>query len=172
MQTADDAREREQRFVDLVERQSRFVFQVVYTLLRHTQDSEDVVQDVFFKLYRTGAWERMENEKAFLARSAWRLACPRLRRNDSEVLDVESVSMDADPEEAAIALDQAQAVRRLIEALPEELRQPLVLSASGELSSREIAEVMGIPEGTVRTRLMRAREILKRKLAGRRLDDR
>jgi RNA polymerase sigma-70 factor (ECF subfamily) len=50
----------------------------------------------------------------------------------------------------------------MIDALPEELRQVLVLSAIEELNSREIAALLGIPEGTVRTRMMRAREALKR----------
>jgi RNA polymerase sigma-70 factor (ECF subfamily) len=55
-------------------------------------------------------------------------------------------------------------VHRLIDALPEELRQPLALSTVEELTSPEVARILGIPEGTVRTRLMRAREILKQKL--------
>ena len=151
-------------FAALVERRSRFVFQVVYALLRHPQDAEDVVQDVFLKLYRSGAWVHMENEKAFLARTAWRAALGRLPASASEELTQEAASPAAGPERQAIASDQMAAVRRLIEALPVELRRPLLLSASGELSSSEIAELMGIPEGTVRTRLMRAREILKRKL--------
>jgi len=53
----------------------------------------------------------------------------------------------------------------MIDALPEHLRQPLALSTVEEMTSREIAEAMGIPEGTVRTRLMRARQILKQRLA-------
>ena len=56
-------------------------------------------------------------------------------------------------------------VHRLIDALPEELRQPLALSTVQELNSREIAAILDIPEGTVRTRLMRARQLLKEKLA-------
>jgi RNA polymerase sigma-70 factor (ECF subfamily) len=52
----------------------------------------------------------------------------------------------------------------LIDALPEQLRQPLVLSTIDELTSVEVAEVLGIAEGTVRTRLMRARQILRQKL--------
>jgi RNA polymerase sigma-70 factor (ECF subfamily) len=55
-------------------------------------------------------------------------------------------------------------VQRIIDGLPEELRLPLALSATDELTSREIAVVMGISEGTVRTRIMRARQILKQKL--------
>ena len=53
----------------------------------------------------------------------------------------------------------------MIDALPEELRVPLVLSASNELNSREIATILGIPEGTVRTRLQPARELLRERLA-------
>ena len=54
-------------------------------------------------------------------------------------------------------------LRRLIDGLPEELRQPLMLSSLEEMTSREVAVAMGIPEGTVRTRVMRARAELRRK---------
>ncbi|HEX4165424.1 MAG TPA: sigma factor [Bryobacteraceae bacterium] len=49
--------ESEARFGLLVKRQSRFVFRVAYVVLRSAVDSEDVVQDVFFKLFRTGSWK-------------------------------------------------------------------------------------------------------------------
>jgi RNA polymerase sigma-70 factor (ECF subfamily) len=55
----------------------------------------------------------------------------------------------------------------MIDALPEELRLPLVLSTSDELNSREIGLVLGVPEGTVRTRLQRARQLLRQKLVTR-----
>src|SRR4051812_20814528 len=69
---------REERFRDLVERQSRFVFRIAYAMLRNVQDAEDVVQEVFLKLFRGGAWEEMRDERAFLARTAWRMAVDRL----------------------------------------------------------------------------------------------
>jgi len=56
-------------------------------------------------------------------------------------------------------------LERLIAGLPEDLRQTLELSTVQELNSAEIAEVMKIPEGSVRTRLFRARKQLKEKLA-------
>ena len=68
-------------------------------------------------------------------------------------------------EEAAIAADRNAMVTRLVDALPEELRQPLALSTVEEMTSQQIAAVMQIPESTVRGRLMRARQILKEKLA-------
>jgi RNA polymerase sigma-70 factor (ECF subfamily) len=151
----------------MIERQSRFVFRVAYAILRNTHDAEDAVQETFLKLYRTGAWQSIQDEKAFLARATWRMAVERLPRRRQESPDPNAASHDASPEEAAIAADRVAAVQRLVDALPEELRQPLALSTVEELSSREIAGMMGLPEGTVRTRLMRARQILREKLTRR-----
>jgi len=67
------------------------------------------------------------------------------------------------PEQSAVDEDERAMLRRLIDGLPEELRQPLVLSSVEEMTSREVAEAMGIPEGTVRTRVMRARTELRRR---------
>jgi RNA polymerase sigma-70 factor, ECF subfamily len=158
----------ETRFTAFVERRSRFVFRIAYALLRNSYDAEDVVQETFLKIYRAGAWEQIKDENAFLARTAWRIAINKLppRRNDRENVstDLEIPSTDTSPEEAAITANLNSMVHRLVDALPEELRQPLALSTVEELNSREIARVMGMAEGTVRTRLMRAREILKQKL--------
>jgi RNA polymerase sigma-70 factor (ECF subfamily) len=158
----------DEEFSLLVYRQHRFVFRVAFALLRNAHDAEDIAQETFLKLYRNGRWRGMRDERAFLARAAWRLAID-LRR----VPAVESAEMDADvmpsrtasPEQQAMSANSAAVLHRLIDALPEELRQPLVLAGIDEMTSREIAAVMGIPEGTVRTRMMRARQLLKEKLA-------
>ena len=156
--------ERDARFAELVNRQARFVFRVAYAVLRNGQDAEDVVQETFLKLYRTDAWERMQTERGFLARTAWRIAVDRWPRTAAEAPSEDLVSPNRTPEESAIAEDWHSIIHRLIDALPEHLRQPLALSTVDEMSSREIADVMGIPEGTVRTRLMRARRILKQQV--------
>jgi RNA polymerase sigma-70 factor (ECF subfamily) len=122
-----------------------------------------VVQDTFMKLYRLNAWQGMNDERAFLARSAWRLAVDRRKKAPPVTLDMPSVP---NPEDAALASDWNARVHSMIDALPEELRQPLALSSLEEMNSREIGTIMGIPEGTVRTRLVRARQLLRQKLAG------
>jgi RNA polymerase sigma-70 factor, ECF subfamily len=160
----DELTEREVRFSALVEKHSRFVFRVAYAMLRNTSDSEDVVQETFLKLYRGNSWQRIQDEKAFLARVAWRVALTKLRRSVSEQPNIQTASTAANPEENVIATDWSAAIQRLVDSLPEDLRQPLALSTVNELSSREIATVMGIAEGTVRTRLMRARQLLKQKV--------
>lgn len=152
----------EDRFADLVQRRSSFVYRVAFSVLRNAHDTEDVVQETFLKLYRLGAWEGMNDERAFLARAAWRLAVGR-RRPKPEVMFENSQGLN--PEEAVLASNRTALVHRMIDALPEELRQTLALSSMQEMNSREIAAVIGIPEGTVRTRLARARLLLKEKLA-------
>ncbi len=154
-------------FVLLVERQSRFVFRIAYVVLRNVEDAEDIVQETFFKLFRTGAWRRMDDEKGFLARMAWRLAVSRksVRRSGREMFPREIASPESSPERAAIAMESSRTIHRLIDALPEKLRRPLALSSIEEMTTPEIAAVMGLPEGTVRRLLMEARTLVKQKMA-------
>jgi RNA polymerase sigma-70 factor (ECF subfamily) len=83
-----------------------------------------------------------------------------------DISDMQLVATDAadcSPEQSAVDRGERAVLKRLIDGLPEELRQPLVLSSVEEMTSREVAKVMGIPEGTVRTRVMRARTELRRR---------
>jgi RNA polymerase sigma-70 factor (ECF subfamily) len=165
----DDALGRDERFEEMVARQARFMFQVAFGLLRNKQDAEDAVQEAFLKLYRGEAWLRMENEKGFLARTVWRVALdylPRVAERTSDVAEMQLMATGeagASPEQNVVDQDERALLRRLIDRLPEELRQPLVLSSVEEMTSREVAEAMEIPEGTVRTRVMRARTELRRR---------
>jgi len=165
-QRLDAASERSERFGEMVERQAKFMFQVAFGLLRNRQDAEDAVQEAFLKLYRGEAWLRMESEKGFLARTVWRVALDHLPRAAERMADVAEMQLTASggsPEQSVVDEDDRAVLRRLIDGLPEDLRRPLVLSSVEEMTSREVAEAMGIPEGTVRTRVMRARTELRRR---------
>lgn len=155
-------------FAALVRRQSRFVYKVAYAILRNTHDAEDAVQETFLKLYRNRGWQQAKNERAFLARAAWRVAVdlrPRAERRTDEEIAEDTLPSDAPgPEQMALAGDARARVHALIDALPDELRVPLVLASFEELSSRDIGAALGLPEGTVRTRLLRARQLLRAKL--------
>jgi len=155
----------EREFAALVARQSRTMLRVACSLLRNVHDAEDAVQEAFLKLYRTGGWRRMENERAFLARTVWRVALDRLKAASSaeDVSGIEVAARGESPEEWAAGGDERELLRQMIDALPEDLRRPLVLSAIEEMTSGEVAAVMGIPEGTVRTRVMRAKAELKKR---------
>jgi RNA polymerase sigma-70 factor (ECF subfamily) len=162
--TGEDA-----EFTALVERQARFVFRVAYAVLFNAADAEDAVQETFLKLFRNRGWQHADNERGFLARVAWRVAVDRrrARRGDASASEeaADTASPEPGPERLLLAADHEARLHAMIDALPEELRVPLVLSANEELNSREIGEVLGIPEGTVRTRLQRARQMLRQKLA-------
>lgn len=159
----------EEDFAAMVNRQSRTMFRVASSLLRNPYDAEDAVQEAFLKLYRTGGWRRIENERAFLARTVWRVALDRLKSLgvDQDVSAMELAAAGKSPEEQAAEQYERDLLRQMIDALPEDLRRPLVLSAIEEMTSVEVAAVLDIPEGTVRTRLMRARTELKKRFEAR-----
>lgn len=164
-----NAAERDRLFAEMAERQARFMFRVAHGLLRSVQDSEDAVQEALLKLYRSDGWLRMEDERAFLARTVYRTGLDVIARRqkatrqmDAEV-QRELVWEGRSPEQNAVDGDDRALLRTLIDGLSAEFRQALVLSAIDEMTSREVAAAMGIPEGTVRTRVMRARTELKRR---------
>jgi len=164
-QIADPNDAREVEFARIVHEHARFLYRVAHSVLRHAEDSEDAVQDALLKLYRGESWREMHEERAFLARVVWRAA---LDRRDKRLVNFESdgeelrlPDLRPTPEHAAADSDERALLHELIDELPAELRETLLLSAIEELNSREVGEVMGVPEGTVRTRLMRARSELR-----------
>ena len=164
----DASEEGDEAFAAMVERQAKFLYQVAYAVVRDAQEAEDTVQATFLKLYRTGGWRRMNDERAFLARCAWRMAVDRLPRPERRMessAEVELVSHVESPEQSSVRRADEALLRRLIDCLPLELREPLLLCALEEMTSRDVAVVMGIPEGTVRTRLMRAKSELRSRYA-------
>ena len=164
-----DLAERDRLFAEMAERQARFLFRVAHGLLRSVQDAEDAVQEALLKLYRCDGWLHMEDEKAFLARTVWRAGLDIVARRQKtvgpmdEAAERELAWEGNTPEQNAVEGDDRELLRRLIDSLPEDQRQALVLCAVEEMTSREVAAAMGIPEGTVRTRVMRARAELKRR---------
>jgi RNA polymerase sigma-70 factor (ECF subfamily) len=157
----------DQEFAALVERQARLLYRVAFALLRHPQDAEDAVQETLLKLVRTHAWRRAQDESAFLARAVWRNGLSKLaaRRNE-QASDFEAAastlpSPDASPEHEAQSAQRSQRIAALLDALPADLRAPLVLTAIQELTSAQVALVLDLPAGTVRSRSLRARQLLK-----------
>ena len=162
----DETAARDEEFAGLVERQTQFMFRVAYSLLRNVQDAEDAVQEAFLKLYRGEGWRRMEDERAFLARTVWRVAldrAPKEKDRMADVAEIEIADCGESPEDLATGGDERALLRQMIAGLPEELRQALLLSSVEEMKSGEVAAVMGIPEGTVRTRVMRAKAELRKR---------
>jgi RNA polymerase sigma-70 factor, ECF subfamily len=151
-------------FTALVARHSHFMYRVAFAVLRNAHDAEDIVQETFLKLYRGRSLRNVRDEKSFLASATWRMAASRRKALRYQAAKPDLRSSEPGPEELVIDADWNAAVHRLIDALPEDLRVPLVLAGFDDLSSRQIATILDLPEGTVRTRVMRARQLLKEKL--------
>ncbi len=158
-------------FESVVQTHARFVFKVAYSVVRKVEDAEDVVQETFLRAYRSGDLLQIEDVKAWLARIAWRCAIDRVKKHPAESVEelaesgFEPASGCEPADRTLIEREKAQLLHKLMATLPDDLRETLVLSTVEEMSSVEIAKVLGIPETSVRTRLFRARQLLKEKLA-------
>jgi len=158
-------------FEALVQAHARFVFKVAFAILRNSEDAEDVVQETFLRAFRSGQAEKIERMRAWLARISWRLAVDRIRKRPRslEVKKPENLLKFPSPtpcaEESLLKAEKAAILERLVNGLPDDFRAPLLLSTVEGMTSAEIAEVLGILESSVRTRLSRARRLLKEKLA-------
>lgn len=155
-----------------VREHARTVYKVAYAVSRHHHDAEDVTQETFLRFWRHRKhWPEIRGRRAWLARTAWRVAVDSKRGHmDVAIDDVAEVvrvqrARGADAETIAASREMLELLQRLIAALPSELRQVVALSSVEELTAAEIGEIVGIPEGSVRNRMFRARQMLREKLA-------
>jgi RNA polymerase sigma-70 factor (ECF subfamily) len=157
-----------------VREHSRLVHRVAFAVLRNHHDAEDVTQEVFLRVLRLRRELRgVENPKTWLSRIAFRVALDRRPRRSQLSLDDESggatlasVRSTGPGADELASSSQIQALLgKVIAGLPDDLRHVIQLSTIEELNSAEVAILLGVPEGTVRTRLMRARRVLRETLS-------
>lgn len=166
----------------LVERYQGRAYGLALRVLRDEEQAKDAVQDAFLKVYRS--LDRFEGRAGFytwLYRIVMNQCLDRKRRDKSDrevewndefaagVLNASEsaaspAGRDADREAPDVAIERSeirQAVARAIDALPEDARRTIQLREIDGLSYKEIAEAMGIPKGTVMSRLHYARQRLR-----------
>ena len=169
---ATSAAENDRDLECAVREHARLVYRIAYSILRNHHDAEDVTQETFVRVLRyRRKLAGVRNPRTWLARIAFRAALERKRKADKvsfQDLDgmapeVRSKARPAD--EALIGTEMSGHVEKLIAALPAKLRDPLTLSVLEEMSPGEVAEVLGINEAAARSRLFRARQILRERLA-------
>ena len=148
---------------------SKLAFRVAFAVLRHRQDAEDVAQEAFIKAHRH--FHRLRDRSRFrpwLVRVTWRLALDR-QRSDRRRMVREQGESDARPtanlEQDAVERDRAARLWRAIDALPEKLRLVVVLVNIEGHDVAAAAELLRLPEGTVKSRLFLARQKLKESLS-------
>jgi RNA polymerase sigma-70 factor, ECF subfamily len=139
-------------------------FRVAFSVLRHRQDAEDVAQEAFARAYRSFRQLRDRNRfRAWLVRTTWRLALD-FQRGSRRRLARESaveVRPDSDAAETLLQRERACHLWAAIDALPDKLRVVVVLANMQEHDVTEVAALLEVPEGTVKSRLFLARQRLK-----------
>ena len=148
---------------------STLAFRVAYGVLRRREDAEDIAQEAAVRAYRRfGSLRDRDRFRPWLVRIAWRLAIDRRRserrREAREQAAWERPSPGRTAEDAAAARQAEERVWRALEELPETLRIVVVLAAIEGHGMREVAALLALPEGTVKSRLHQARRRLLEKL--------
>ena len=172
--TVDDtlAREFERRLVE----SSTLAFRVAFSVLRQREDAEDVAQEAFAKAYRSFQQLRdRERFRAWLVRMTWRMALDRQRANrrrfaretpEGEFVEAGlQTRRDQTTTDTLVARERAEQLWQAIDALPEKLRLVIVLAGIEGHDIREVATLLDVPDGTVKSRLFLARKQLRERLS-------
>ena len=152
----------------LVDQYAGALYRVAYSVLRNPADAEDAVQEAFLRVLRhRESLGEVRDHRVWLIRIVWNIVLDRKRRAKSrpETDDVDELarvlpSTGLSAEEVAAAAQHHAHVLACVDRLPPKERQVLILSAFEELTSVEIASVLGITESSVRSRLFRARNLM------------
>ena len=171
-------RGQQHRFADLVGRYQSQIVNYVCRMLGNYEDAVDLSQDVFLKAYSAlGSYRPQYPFAAWLFRIARNAAIDEIRKrrlltvsldapvefeDGSAGREVESEGRN--PQDSYLGLEFADRVSTAINGLPEKYREPIVLRHAAELSYEEIAEALELPLGTVKTRIFRARDALRKSL--------
>ena len=166
----------ERAFESLVRRHEARVFRLLFRMMGSREEAEDITQETFLSLHRHGHRFRAESRfSTFVYRVAANAALNRRRtlgrsRNRVKKLAERQAAGDdlpsapRDPEDAVAGSELSDHVREALQKLSPSLRMPVVLYDIEGLAYGEIARVLGVAEGTVKSRIHRARLALRREL--------
>lgn len=167
------------RFADLVERYQAPIIGYVRRMLGNYEDAVDLSQEVFVKAYSAlSTYQPRYPFSAWLFRIARNAAIDELRRRRLDTVSLDEpvelgegavrrqvAGSGAGPEGRLLRRELQDRVAAAVAELPEIYREPIVLRHAAGLSYQEIADALELPLGTVKTRIFRAREILRGSLA-------
>lgn len=168
-------------FVLLMRRFNQPLFRAARSVLKNDSEAEEALQDAYLQIYRNIGTYRGEasmrtwltrivvNEAIARSRKTARRASVFVLRDDFADDPVGGGNMDEartpEPEQAAMRAQVRDILEKNIDALPDAFRTVFVLRALEEMSVEEVADCLGIPEATVRTRFFRARNLLRQALS-------
>jgi len=162
----------------LLERHRHAIFHIAYKIVRNTEEAADLVQETFMKAFGSLSTYRFEYRfSTWLYRIAANNAIDYLRKRKIEALSLDrpvetkdgSVELQLpdwthNPEFDFTRKQRQISIEEAINSLPEKYREVIVYRHTEDKPYNEIARILGIPVGTVKARIFRARELLKKKL--------
>ena len=164
-------------FEQIVLQTERAVYNLALSIVKKKEDAEDVTQETYLRLWRAASEVKLESSlKLYILRTARNLALDLIRKNskrdeiDTVILDAEGEfeidvaddSPDSRPDESYLRKVEKEVIRQSIEELPSAAREIIVLRDIEGLSYTEIADMLGLAEGTLKSKLFRARERLRK----------
>jgi len=153
----------EQDFSEIYEQNVAFIYSIAYSYMHSREDAEDITEEAFVRLIEQArGFPENAQLRAWLAAVTRNLCINELRRRKRRIRD------ERQPEELPLpaahgrADSDLQSVMQAVQALPEKYRLPLLLFSIEGYSVRETADILKLNESTVRTRVARAREIIRK----------
>ena len=164
----------QEAWVRIVRQHWRKVFNVAYKFVGKHDEAEDLTQDIFLKIFKAlGTFDRRANFQTWIVSISRNLCIDHYRSvrkerqtiaRDVDSNDLQPASTERGPYAAAEHQDLRELLRVALGKLPNTLRTAVVLRDLQELSYQEIADRLGLPEGTVKSRINRGRLELARQL--------
>lgn len=165
-------------FAEIVELFKDKVYQLCYRMVGNAHDAEDIAQEAFIRAYiNINSYDTNRKFSTWLYRIATNLSIDRLRKRkpdyflDAEIEGTEGLTMysqlpsdELQPDEMVESLEFQEWIQQEINQLPVMYRSVIVLKYIEELSLKEIGEILDLPIGTVKTRIHRGREALRKRL--------
>ncbi|MDL0428258.1 RNA polymerase sigma factor SigW [Bacillus amyloliquefaciens] len=165
-------------FAEIVDLYKDKIYQLCYRMLGNVHEAEDIAQEAFIRAYvNIDSFDINRKFSTWLYRIATNLTIVRIRKKkpdyylDAEVAGAEGLTMYSQiaadgvlPEDAVLSLELSDTIQKKILKLPDKYRTVIVLKYIDELSLIEIGEILNIPVGTVKTRIHRGREALRKQL--------
>ncbi|APH06610.1 RNA polymerase sigma factor SigW [Bacillus weihaiensis] len=165
-------------YAEIVDLYKDKIYQLCYRMLGNAHEAEDIAQEAFIRAYvNIHTFDMNKKFSTWLYRIATNLSIDRIRKKkpdyylDAEIAGTEGLTMysqiaanDALPEDELETMELQQLIQKEILKLPDKYRSVIVLKYIDELSLIEISEILEIPIGTVKTRIHRGREALRKQL--------
>lgn len=173
----------EAAYKQLLENYRGAIYNLLYKMVRNREETEDLVQEAFIKAFK--ALPSFNEEYAFstwLYKIAINNCIDHMRKKKLKTYSINKPVQSKDgelerefpdtsmsPDKHVLSTERANIIGTAIDELPENYKRAIILRHTEERSYEEIAKILNIPLGTVKARIFRAREMLKKKLKGKNL---